>query len=80
MNDEYRPLLEEIVKCLEKASDCISRVPDGNEFKSVAIQLQSLKLILEENADALRLWMDEGGNYARFQKRTTVLVMASARE
>lgn len=71
MNDEYRPLLQKLVKCLQDASKCIEQVPDGNEFKTVSIQLQSLRLILDGNANALRLWMDEGGNYTRFQSKLT---------
>ena len=69
MTDEYRPLLQSLVKCLQDASECIEHVPDGNEFKTISIQLQSLKLILDGNADALRLWMDDGGNYRRFQTK-----------
>ena len=69
MNDEYRPLLHKLVECLESASQCIEQVPDRNEFKSVAIQLRSLKLILDGNAEALRVWMEEGDSYSRFQSK-----------
>lgn len=67
MTEECRPLLHKLVKCLQDASECIDQVPDGNEFKTISIQLQSLKLILDGNADALRLWMDDDCNYRRFQ-------------
>lgn len=73
MTDEYRPLLQKLVECLKAASECIEHVPDRNEFKGVAVQLQSLKLILDGNADALRLWMDDGGNYTRFQSVRSVI-------
>lgn len=72
MTDEHRPILQRLVKCLQDASECIDQVPDGNEFKSVSIQLRSLKMILDGNADALRVWMDDGGNYRRFQAKSQV--------
>ena len=67
MNDVHRPALQRLVKCLQDASECIEQVSDENELESVDIQLKSLKLILESNADALRLWINDGGNYHRVQ-------------
>ena len=67
MTDECRPLFHKLLKCLRDASECIEQLPDGNEFKAISVQLQSLKLIVDGNADALRLWMDDDGNYGRFQ-------------
>ena len=67
--NKYRPILQKLVKCLQEASDCIEQVPE-NEFKTVSVQLESLKLILDGNVYALRVWMDDSGFQLRNSLRT----------
>ena len=68
---KYRPVLQKLIKCLQQASDCMEQVPE-NEFKTVSVQLESLKLILAGNANALNVWMDGSGFQLTNPFRTNV--------
>lgn len=68
MDEETLSSLKQLAKHLAQASACISQVPATRELESVSAQLQSLKLILDHNCEALLMRIADSEREGRFGK------------
>lgn len=65
MDDRTLAIFHRLVECLEDASACIQHLPTNRDLSSIHPQLNSLKLVLDNNAEVLRLRIASAGQSAR---------------
>jgi hypothetical protein len=72
MDDSTLAAFHRLVECLEDASRCITQLTRDQEHKHVHPQLDSLKLVLDNNAEVLRLKIAE----ARAPSRSRLYIVS----